>query len=139
MLYFARGSATDRLTAEDLRAGVRAALDRLGPRRRVLAVPPDFTLELEDSTGTVVRLPVSTFGPVRMPIESYIYRRRGRDKSQFPTLSEPVLQTYVAPLAAFAKANAAFKVDALRTVRLVFDRKPVGAILLDDIGVTRLP
>ncbi|MEY3608947.1 MAG: hypothetical protein RLZZ447_1735, partial [Verrucomicrobiota bacterium] len=39
----ARGSATDRLTAEDLRAGVRAALDRLGPRRRVLAVPPDFT------------------------------------------------------------------------------------------------
>ncbi len=43
MLYFARGSATDRLTAEDLRAGVRAALDRLGPRRRVLAVPPDFT------------------------------------------------------------------------------------------------
>ena len=43
MLYFARGSATDRLTAEDLRAGLRAALDRLGPRRRVLAVPPDFT------------------------------------------------------------------------------------------------
>ena len=43
MLYFARGSATDRLTAEDLRAGVRAALDRLGPRHRVLAVPPDFT------------------------------------------------------------------------------------------------
>ncbi len=43
MLYFARGSATDRLTAQDLRAGVRAALDRLGPRRRVLAVPPDFT------------------------------------------------------------------------------------------------
>jgi nickel-dependent lactate racemase len=43
MLYFARGSATDRLTAEDLRAGVRAALDRLGPRLRVLAVPPDFT------------------------------------------------------------------------------------------------
>jgi nickel-dependent lactate racemase len=43
MLYFARGSASDRLTAEDLRAGVCAALDRLGPRRRVLAVPPDFT------------------------------------------------------------------------------------------------
>jgi hypothetical protein len=102
-------------------------------------VPPDFTLELEDSTGTVVRLPVSTFGPVRMPIESYIYRRRGRDRSQFPTLSEPVLQTYVAPMAAFVEANAAFRAEALRTVRLVFDRKPVGAILLDDIGVTRLP
>ena len=121
----------------------RTTRPRSAPRPKAPAgrdtVPPDFTLELEDSTGTVVRLPVSTFGPVRMPIESYVYRRRGRDKSQFPTLSEPVLQTYVAPLAAFVEANAAFKVDALRTVRLVFDRKPVGAILLDDIGVTRLP
>ncbi len=43
MLYFARGSATDILTTGDLRAGLFAALARLGPRHRVLAVPPDFT------------------------------------------------------------------------------------------------
>jgi nickel-dependent lactate racemase len=43
MLYFARGSATDQLSTDDLRAGLFAALAKLGPRHRVLAVPPDFT------------------------------------------------------------------------------------------------
>ncbi len=43
MLYFERGSVTDKLSAADLRAGLFQALERLGPRKRVLAVPPDFT------------------------------------------------------------------------------------------------
>lgn len=43
MLLFARGSATDVFTTDDLRAGLAAAFARLGPRKRVLAVPPDFT------------------------------------------------------------------------------------------------
>lgn len=98
-------------------------------------VPPDFTLELEDAAGQVARLPLSTFGAVRMPIESYIYRRRGRDKTQFPTLAEPVMQTYVASLSAFQEANRQLDVSRLKAMRLVFDRKRVGAIQLDDIGV----
>ncbi|MBA3919076.1 MAG: hypothetical protein C0516_10880 [Gemmatimonas sp.] len=100
-------------------------------------VPPDFTLELEDADGRVARLPLSTFGAVRLPIESYIYRRRGRDKSQFPTLAEPIMQTYVAPLAAFREANSALDVTRLRALRLVFDRKRAGTVQLDDIGVSR--
>lgn len=43
MLYFARGSVSDELSEADLRAGLFAALEKLGRRRRVLAVPPDFT------------------------------------------------------------------------------------------------
>jgi len=43
MLYFERGSVTDQLSKEDLRAGLFAALKKLGVRRRVLVVPPDFT------------------------------------------------------------------------------------------------
>jgi nickel-dependent lactate racemase len=43
MLYYARGSATDKLTTDDLRQGLHEALTKLGPRQRVLAVPPDFT------------------------------------------------------------------------------------------------
>jgi nickel-dependent lactate racemase len=43
MLYYARGSATDILTTTDLRDGLHTALAKLGPRNRVLAVPPDFT------------------------------------------------------------------------------------------------
>jgi nickel-dependent lactate racemase len=43
MLYYSRGSAQDALTTEDLRAGLAAAFAKIGPRKRVLAVPPDFT------------------------------------------------------------------------------------------------
>jgi nickel-dependent lactate racemase len=43
MLYFARGSVTDKLSKDDLRAGLFAALKKLGARKKVLAVPPDFT------------------------------------------------------------------------------------------------
>ena len=43
MLYFERGSVADKLSLDDLRKGLSHALDRLGPRKRVLVVPPDFT------------------------------------------------------------------------------------------------
>ncbi len=102
------------------------------------STPPDFTLELEDADGRTARLPLSDFGAVRRPIESYIYRRRGKDKTNFPTLAEPVMQTYVVPMEPFVKANAAFDPTRLRAIRLVFDRAKRGAVMVDDIGLTSL-
>jgi hypothetical protein len=101
--------------------------------------PPDFSVEMEDGAGRVVKLPLSDFGAVRLPLESYIYRRKGRDKTQFPTLAEPVMQTYVLPLEAFARANTSFDPASIRTVRLVFDRVRAGTIMLDDVGITTVP
>ncbi|MEE8440619.1 MAG: lactate racemase domain-containing protein [Spirochaetia bacterium] len=43
MLYYAEGSATSDLSLIDLETGLRTALDSIGTRNRVLAVPPDFT------------------------------------------------------------------------------------------------
>jgi nickel-dependent lactate racemase len=43
MLYFAQGSPDDDLSPWELEQGLCSALDKLGPRRRVIAVPPDFT------------------------------------------------------------------------------------------------
>ncbi len=43
MLYFARGSEKDTLTSHDLQSGLNEALDKLGSRKKVLALPPDFT------------------------------------------------------------------------------------------------
>ncbi len=43
MIYYQRGGVSDRLSDNDLRNGLFAALDQIGPRRRVLALPPDFT------------------------------------------------------------------------------------------------
>ncbi len=100
--------------------------------------PTDVSVELEDGAGRTARLPLSDFGAVRVPLEAYIYRRRGRDKTQFPTLAEPVMQTYVLPTAAFMKLNSAFDPTTLRMIRLVFDRAKVGAILLDDVGITTI-
>jgi nickel-dependent lactate racemase len=42
-LLFDRESETHPLTDSELREGVFAALDRLGPRHKVLLLPPDFT------------------------------------------------------------------------------------------------
>jgi nickel-dependent lactate racemase len=62
MLYYARGSVTDRLSPDDLRAGFHQALARLGPRRRVLAVPPDFT-RFHSQAGRLTRLAYDYYGP----------------------------------------------------------------------------
>ncbi|HQG68362.1 MAG TPA: lactate racemase domain-containing protein, partial [Paludibacteraceae bacterium] len=43
MIYFEKGSATTDLTPEDLKNGLYEALEKLGKRQKVLAIPPDFT------------------------------------------------------------------------------------------------
>lgn len=43
MIYYEIGSPTLELTADDLKKGLYAALDKLGARRKVLAIPPDYT------------------------------------------------------------------------------------------------
>jgi nickel-dependent lactate racemase len=43
MLYWSQGGIGSELTPDELKRGLFAALDKLGPRRRVLAIPPDFT------------------------------------------------------------------------------------------------
>src|ERR1035441_2829379 len=42
-LFFAAGSPTTEFTAAEVKAGLFSALDKLGARRKVLVVPPDFT------------------------------------------------------------------------------------------------
>jgi len=43
MLLYARGGVDEKLSSEDLRTGLVSALKALGPRKKVLAIPPDFT------------------------------------------------------------------------------------------------
>lgn len=42
-LLFAAGSPTTEFSPADVKAALFMALDKLGPRKKVLAVPPDFT------------------------------------------------------------------------------------------------
>ncbi|MEX2429394.1 MAG: lactate racemase domain-containing protein [Bacteroidales bacterium] len=43
MIYFEQGDNNLQLTMEDLRTGLNQALHALGPRQKVLAIPPDIT------------------------------------------------------------------------------------------------
>ncbi|RPH30546.1 MAG: DUF2088 domain-containing protein [Bacteroidales bacterium] len=43
MIYFERGSETDCLTPQELQISINLALSKLGPRKNVLVIPPDFT------------------------------------------------------------------------------------------------
>ena len=43
MLYFARGSKTDILSNNDIKTGLFEAFDKLGVRKKILALPPDYT------------------------------------------------------------------------------------------------
>ncbi|MFZ0827925.1 MAG: D-mannonate epimerase [Verrucomicrobiia bacterium] len=62
MLYFARGSAEERLSLDDLRQGLFQALECLGRRQRVLVVPPDFT-RVHSQAGVLTRFAHDFYGP----------------------------------------------------------------------------
>jgi nickel-dependent lactate racemase len=60
-LFFAAGSPTTEMSAEDVRDNLFAALDKVGARRRVLVVPPDFT-RMHSQSGVLTELAAEYYG-----------------------------------------------------------------------------
>jgi nickel-dependent lactate racemase len=54
MLYYSKGSASTELDLEDLREGLYKSFEKLGPRKKILAIPPDFT-RLHSKAGDITR------------------------------------------------------------------------------------
>jgi len=126
-------------TAGDSSAKKPATTKRKTPKKTLPdTTPVDLTIELTDAAGTTARLPLSAFGAVRRPLETRIMRRAKRDKSQFATLFEIVLQSYILPFADFIAVSPSFDPGRLRTIRFVFDRTTAGTVVLDDIGFSPL-
>ena len=63
MLYYSRGSERDSLSAADLKQGLNEALDKLGKKRRVIALPPDIT-RLHSHAGELTRYAWEYYGDV---------------------------------------------------------------------------
>ncbi len=61
MILHANGSERHRLTEDDLQAGLAEALAKLGPRNRVLVVPPDIT-RFHSRAGDLTRMAYAYFG-----------------------------------------------------------------------------
>ncbi|RJQ63693.1 MAG: DUF2088 domain-containing protein [Stygiobacter sp.] len=61
MIYYARGSESDILNEDDLREGLFSALEKLGLKEKVLAIPPDFT-RFHSHAGILTRLAYKYYG-----------------------------------------------------------------------------
>jgi dienelactone hydrolase len=133
-----RAEPRDSAAAAD---STRPSSDRPRPDRRDKdeELPPvNFSIELTDAAGVSVALPVSNYGVVRRPLESWVLMRRGIERTRFARQSEIVLQTYSLPLADFRTAAPALDVRRIRTIRFLFDLAVAGTIIVDDIGFAAL-
>lgn len=52
MVFYQRGSETEELSSNDLKTALHEALDKLGKRQKVLAIPPDYT-RLHSKAGEI--------------------------------------------------------------------------------------
>ena len=101
--------------------------------------PVELTVEVTDAAGHVARLPLDRFGIARHPLDARIYRREGRDAQRFSEIFELVAQTFVMPLADFARAAPDFDPRQLSAIRLVFDRTVAGTVVVEHIGLSTSP
>lgn len=101
--------------------------------------PIDLSIEIVDETGAAATLPLSQYGAIRRPLETWILRRRDREKERFGAHSETVLQTFSLPLEDFVRATPALDPTRLKQVRFVFDRAVAGTVIVDDIGFANMP
>ena len=100
--------------------------------------PIDLSIEVVDAQGRSSKVALSTYGPIRRPLEMHILRRRDLEAARFPTLFELVLQTYSIPLSDFTRLRPALDLRSLKEIRLVFDLSEAGTVVVDDVGISFL-
>jgi nickel-dependent lactate racemase len=61
MIYYEKGSSDAALTRDDLKKGINEAFGQLGERRKILAVPPDYT-RLPSRAGELTELAWEFYG-----------------------------------------------------------------------------
>lgn len=61
MLCYARGSRNDNITPDEVRAALKGVFDSLGERKRVLAIPPDYT-RLNSYAGPITEMAYDYYG-----------------------------------------------------------------------------
>jgi dienelactone hydrolase len=88
------------------------------------------SLELVDRAGNAARLPLDQAAPLRSPISTAVMKASFLDRY---VDAEPIYQTFVFPLQAFAAANPQLEIASLAEIRFIF-ASPKGEQLLDHLG-----
>lgn len=101
--------------------------------------PVELTVELIDADGHAARQPLTRYGIARHPLDSNIYRRRGRDKQRFTNIFELVPQTFLMPLKDFVQSAPEFDPRRLASIRLIFDKTVAGTVIIEHIGISPSP
>jgi len=100
------------------------------------APPLRLSVRLADREGAAGKVLLNRYGPVRRPIEIRISRR---DDQQFRGKTELVLQSYSIPLRDFVDASGgSLDLAGLGAVTFLFDESAAGAVILDEVGFSRM-
>src|ERR1700754_1967557 len=84
-LFFAAGSPTTEMSQEEVRSNLFQALDKLGPRQKVLAVPPDFT-RMHSQSGIITELAWQYYGDKLVDILPALGTHKGMTDSEIATM-----------------------------------------------------
>ena len=97
MLYHAQGAPDTVLTRDDLRQGLASVFAQLGERRRVLAVPPDFT-RFHSQAGALTCMAHDHFGPalvdVMPALGTHVPMTTGQLDRMFPGLPHDLIRPH---------------------------------------------
>ena len=85
MLYYSRGSKDDCITPDEVRSALAGVFDAIGPRHRVLALPPDFT-RLNSYAGPITEMVYDYFGEALTDIMPALGTHSPMTDSQIATM-----------------------------------------------------
>jgi nickel-dependent lactate racemase len=84
-LFFAAGSADTEMSGAEIRAGLREALGKLGERKKVVAVPPDFT-RFHSKAGELTEMAWEFYGDRLVDVLPALGTHTAMTDSQIPTM-----------------------------------------------------
>ncbi|MDR3735078.1 MAG: lactate racemase domain-containing protein [Acidobacteriaceae bacterium] len=84
-LYFAAGSPTTEMTPEEIKAGLFSALEKLGPKKRVLGIPPDFT-RFHSKAGELTEMAWEFYGAAMTDVLPALGTHTGMTDAQIATM-----------------------------------------------------
>lgn len=96
-LYFAEGAPDAQFTADDLRQALGSVFDRLGPRRRVIAVPPDHS-RVHSQAGPITCLVHELLGDALTDVMPALGTHKAMTDAEldamFPTLPRELIRVH---------------------------------------------